>query len=190
VPSDLCTAMITDPPYGISYTPSLKKHSDYKLIKNDDSLEAARFACFQSAKFSFSVIFGANCFPELLPHRGRWICWDKRLNAHNDKMLGNPFELAWMSKTSGYDLMIRKMNTNVVNPDKTKRFHPSQKPSGIFRQIINKYEKLCDVIFDPFMGSGSVLLAAKLEGKKAIGVEIQEEYCEGAAKRLEQGVLF
>lgn len=185
-----CTAMITDPPYGISYKPSLKKHANYCKIQNDDSLQAAKYACEIASKFELAVIFGANCFPELLPHRGRWICWDKRCNEHNDRMLGNPFELAWMSKNHGYDLMIRKMNTNIVNPDKTKRFHPSQKPSGVFRQIIEKNKKHCDYIYDPFAGSGSVLLAAKLEGKKAVGIEIEEKYCEGAAKRLEQGVLF
>ena len=65
--------------------------------------------------------------------------------------------------------------------------HPYQKPLSVLRWLVMK--TIATTIIDPFAGSGTTLLAAKLEGRKAIGVEIEERYCEIAAKRLEQEVL-
>jgi site-specific DNA-methyltransferase (adenine-specific) len=67
--------------------------------------------------------------------------------------------------------------------------HPCNKPFGWMRFFVNLASTDGDVILDPFMGSGTTLVAAKLEGRRAIGVEIEERYCEIAAKRLAQGVL-
>lgn len=66
--------------------------------------------------------------------------------------------------------------------------HPCPKPVNLYRQLLSRFD--AEVFCDPFMGSGTTLLAAKLEGKRAIGIEIDERYCEIAANRLRQGVLF
>lgn len=66
--------------------------------------------------------------------------------------------------------------------------HPTQKPVALMRQLISR-TKGDDVLLDPFAGSGSTLRAAKDLGRKAIGVETNEAYCEIAARRLSQGVL-
>ena len=68
------------------------------------------------------------------------------------------------------------------------RLHPTEKPIELLAFILGKSE-LPGTILDPFMGSGTTLVAAKRLGRKAIGIEIEERYCEIAAKRLAQEVM-
>lgn len=68
--------------------------------------------------------------------------------------------------------------------------HPTEKPAQLMRQFVELFTDPGDLILDPFMGSGTTLRAAKDLGRRAIGIEIEERYCEIAAKRLAQEVLF
>lgn len=67
--------------------------------------------------------------------------------------------------------------------------HPTPKPEALMRQLIEDNCNLEDLILDPFMGAGTTLRAAKDLNRKAIGIEIEEKYCEIAVKRLRQEVL-
>lgn len=96
----------------------------------------------------------------------------------------------WMNVETFYDipgLVAGCMATERILEDDTgKAAHPTQKPI----QLMYKLLAVSDgTILDPFMGSGTTLRAAKDLGRKAIGIEIEEKYCEIAARRLEQGVL-
>ena len=66
------------------------------------------------------------------------------------------------------------------------RAHIAEKPGKVMRHLISIQE---GIVLDPFMGSGTTLRAAKDLGRRAIGIEIEERYCEIAARRLAQGVL-
>ena len=68
--------------------------------------------------------------------------------------------------------------------------HPTPKPVALVEHFLRLHAKKGDLIIDPFMGAGPVLEAAKISGCRAIGIEIEERYCEIAAKRLAQEVLF
>lgn len=65
------------------------------------------------------------------------------------------------------------------------RNHPTEKPVEILRQLIESSSVMGEIVYDPFAGSGSTLIAAALEGRVAVGIEIEEKYCEIAADRFQ-----
>jgi len=68
-------------------------------------------------------------------------------------------------------------------------FTPIKKPLGAVAQLLTAFSNDCSVVLDPFSGSGTTLLAAKACGRKAVGIEIEERFCEITAMRLSQEVL-
>lgn len=70
------------------------------------------------------------------------------------------------------------------------RLHTTQKPLPLMHELVRLFTGPGELILDPFMGSGTTLRAAKDLGRRAIGIEIEEKYCEIAAKRMAQETLF
>jgi site-specific DNA-methyltransferase (adenine-specific) len=74
--------------------------------------------------------------------------------------------------------------------ERDRHGHPTPKPIKLMRALVQDFSDASERILDPFMGSGTTLRAAKDLGRKAIGIEIEEKYCEIAARRLAQEVLL
>ncbi len=97
-------------------------------------------------------------------------------------------EFVIYARTSGAPKMAKdRRDLFRLRPNYANKQHPSEKPLPLIRHLAEATEWACAL--DPYMGSGTTLLAAKALGRHAIGIEIEERYCEIAARRLEQSVL-
>jgi DNA modification methylase len=76
-----------------------------------------------------------------------------------------------------------------VNGEHGAKPHPSTKPENLMRELVGLFTDEREIVLDPFMGSGTTLRAAKDLGRRAIGIELEERYCEIAARRMGQEVL-
>lgn len=74
--------------------------------------------------------------------------------------------------------------------EKNRLGHPTQKPKGLFARMVNVSSDEGDIVYDPFMGSGTTARVCKDLGRSYIGSEISKEYCDIAQQRLRQGVLL
>lgn len=100
---------------------------------------------------------------------------------------GHIEQASYVSEDGGPRLMRSVVQ---VRSEHGRAVHPTQKPLGILRPLIEYSVPVGGMVVDPFAGSGSTLIAARQLGRKAIGIELQEQYCERAAERLSQLDLF
>lgn len=189
-------AVVTDPPYGMRWNTNSARFSggeterlgfrgrgkDWGPIAGDDE----PFDPSPLLAYDRVVIFGANHFGSRLPV-GTTLVWVKRKPAAFGTFLSDA-EIAWMKGGYGvYCFEDVSGNGSGANFDKV---HPTQKPLRVMSWCIEK----CRVphggtVLDPYMGSGTTLRAAKDLGYRAIGINVREDYCQIAAKRLAQEVL-
>lgn len=195
--------MLTDPPYGINEN-SRKNESrgkpfgskglprrsavanarDYGAFHWDKEKPAAWVLESLIAKAEYSIIFGGNFFG--LPASSCWLVWDKDNSGDFADC-----ELAWTNLPKAVRKFVWRWNGMLQEDMKNKedRVHPTQKPLPVMHWCLSQVPDAL-TIFDPYAGSGTTLLAAKQKGLSAVGIEIDERYCEAAAKRLSQGVIW
>ena len=180
--------LLTDPPYGMDF------QSNHRIVKHDKiagdgelPLESIR-AFIAAARFAAYVFCRWDNLQEM-PKPKSVLAWVKNNHSMGDLLHehGRKWEACCFYPGSDHEF-VRRI-PDVIFADRTGNvMHPTEKPVDLMRQIIAANVGEC--VLDPFMGSGTTLLAAKLECRKAIGIELEERYCEIAAKRLAQGVLF
>lgn len=192
-------AVITDPPYGIALKANYlktrkasqerdtrrhawmsRKHDD--IHGDDRPFDPAPFL-----NFPIVLLWGANAYAEKLPSRYSWLVWDKK-DGRGAKNSFSDCELCWCSGVPFNSVRIfRHMWTGYQRDSEVgqKSLHPTQKPVKLMQWCIEK-AGMPKTILDPYMGSGPTLRAAKDLGLQAIGIEINERYCEIAAKRMEK----
>lgn len=117
---------------------------------------------------------------------------------HKDTHVGPPCPVAmrderiWLFSSAG--IKGRHFETSVwsepIIPTWAHKHHKNEKPVALMKRLVRFLSDHGGLVLDPFMGSGTTLRAAKDLGRRAIGIEIEERYCEIAAKRLAQEVLL
>lgn len=185
-------AVITDPPYGIGWD------TDYTRFTGAAAVPRTNFPRVEGDEAPFDpspwigytrcVLFGANHFAPLLPPSPTWVVWDKRCGSPSNDFAD--CELAWVKENGPARIFRHYWNGMLKDSERgEKRQHPTQKPVALMAWIIQRYSRTDDLILDPYMGSGTTLVAAKRIGNRAIGIEKDERYCEIAAIRLSQEVF-
>ncbi len=177
--------LVSDPPYGMAYQSGWRESSS---VANDNSTDT-RDRMLGIWGDRPGLVFGRWSAPRpsatrmlLIWDKGNWpgmgdlaLPWGP--STEEIYVLGGGFS----GKRSGQILRDPKRPTGAA-------FHPTEKPVGLMEQLIGACPS--GTVVDPFMGSGSTLVAAKGLGRRAVGIELVEKYCEIAVKRLAQEVLF
>ena len=197
--------VLTDPPYGIGIvkvqtvgmpgpSPTFAKRGRVSGVAG--VVEPRQYIPFANDDRPFDptwllsvgkaqIIFGVQHFASKLRDGTAWICWDKGVEHPSF----SAFELAWTS-VQGHTRMYRHRWSGMVrhgsrDVELADRIHPTQKPVGLLEEILEDMGKGYDLILDPYLGSGSTLIAAERQGRACWAMEIEPRYVDVSVKRWE-----
>lgn len=179
--------VIADPPYGMN----LEQRSgtgrskcalamdEYRVEGDDRPFDPSPWLVFPAV-----VLWGANHYAHRLPASRQWLVWDKREGGTSDDQAD--CELAWTNASGPERLLHHRWRGMIKASEKTEtRVHPTQKPVALMEWCIEQVGQ-AHTILDPFMGSGTTGVAAVRLGRKFIGIEIDEGYCQIAKRRIQE----
>ena len=175
--------VVTDPPYGIGVEYSEEWCDDADLVTSLASCVAPMM-----------MRIGRAAFTPGIPNIATWLT---RLDISDIGSLHHPASTSrspWGFQATNIILYVGKCPnwksaTGTPLGNREQLDHPCPKPYKAWSWVVCKASLEGETVIDPFMGSGTTLLAAKNNGRKAIGIEIEERYCEVAANRLSQEVM-
>jgi site-specific DNA-methyltransferase (adenine-specific) len=189
--------LVTDPPYGIAWTPRKGSYGKvgsnktlYKIdpIANDDSIQV-RDKALELWASKPAIVFGSwrAKKPKGIENRLIWHKAGMPPGPSRAPFMTNDEEIYVIGKgfRPSSPPLRSVLTTNEHRPSAVRDIgHPTPKPISLMELLIDRCPE--GLIADPFAGSGSTLLAARNLGRKTVGVELNEEFCELIAKRLSQ----
>lgn len=195
-PAGFVHCVVTDPPYGMAYhdgqNVSVRADSARQGIRVFRSVLPDLERCMASPAHAY-VFCHRWSMPDFMDTLAPYLSmrnllvWDKGTPGRGD--LTNwwfQFELVlFASKGERKALTGGRGRSIIIEAAPRARWHPTQKPVPLLRLLIEKSTAPGECTVDPFAGAGSTLVAAALAGRPALGVEIEERYCEVSARRVE-----
>lgn len=176
--------LCADPPYGINVVPKsgkiggdvLAKNKSYPPIHGDEKpYDPSQLLSFKCPK----LIWGANYFCSRMP-QGQWIVWDK---GRPEGTTFSDCELAWTDGAGTAVNAFRVVWHGMIREGESgERHHPTQKPVKLLGKLIEAYAG-DGIILDPFLGSGTTLIAAEQLGRRCFGIEIEPKYIDVICQR-------
>lgn len=184
LPDNAFDVCLTDPPYGVgiakrgmvgnkavSFAPS---SWDAKRPAREYFDEIRRVSRVQ-------IIWGGNYFADILGASRCWLVWHKR--PKNATCFAD-CELAWTSMDANARVLVHEWNGFRKHEPEVRFAHPTQKPLRLFSWCLSHVKGEVRSVLDPFMGTGTTLVAAQKLGIRAVGIDQDRAYCEIAAGRL------
>jgi site-specific DNA-methyltransferase (adenine-specific) len=196
-------AVVTDPPYGISYSQGVNRSkrggSSLANIKVPPRMEKESLIEGDDAPFDPALLFkasgqvicwGANFYVADLP-LGTWLVWDKRCGVYGHLDQADA-EIGWCSSGRSVRVfrwlwtgLVRKKVEKAPDGANIKRHHPFEKPVELMEWCIGWFDISPQSILDPFMGSGTTGVACVRLGRRFVGVEIDQAHFDTACRRID-----
>ena len=179
--------LLTDPPYGLDLDTTHKKYKDGidrpAIVGDRGPFDPGHLLNYERV-----ILWGGNCYASRLPDFPGWLAWVKTArNGANIRQAD--MELAWTNFVRRPQVYRHLwIGAYKASESGQRNVHPSQKPVEVMKWCLS-VDGGDGTVLDPYMGSGTTLVAAKDFNRQSIGIEIEERYCEVAANRCSQEVL-
>ena len=199
LPDKSVDLVLTDPPYGVNYR-SNHRREKFEYMKGDDSFPhnwlGDRLLNANGSLYVFcneaSLDMAKLAIKEASFNTIRMLVWDKGATAGGDLAdYGTRCEYILYSKRK-YAKLRGSRDSNLISIPRvhpTVLIHPAEKPETLVSYLIMKSIDYNQMVLDPFLGSGTTCFCAKKLNRYSIGIEIEEKYCEIAARRCCQEVM-